>query len=426
MTDSNDPDLIAQSQAGDKQAFSRLVTRHWSHVQRVLLAAGVMPDEVEDVLQEAFLQAYLNLDNLRQPPKFRAWVCGIALNLARLGWRQRPFTLVSWEQVAEAPLVDDKQLPERAADRHLLLDRLNEALADLPPSEREALLLIYRDGLSHRETADLLGTSLGAIKVRAHRGRRRLQTHLQAGPVAAATPLPAKEIEMIPVQVVDVIARLVDESRFGLDKRQLFAPLLADLPAAQQEMILDHITISAAVTVQFWESALRSLAEKERKAIAEAMNPFLPHRVVLLQENEGERILPIWVGPAEGDLLALYLREQPMTRPLTADLVEALLVISGTQVVRAAVSKLHEQIFYGTLTVRLAQEPDPVEVDCRPSDALVLATRLDIPIFVAPAVMDATSIPATHLHRDNGESIAFAGDGPLTRGQWRSLAISHN
>jgi RNA polymerase sigma factor (sigma-70 family) len=421
MTNPNDLDLIAHSQAGDKQAFSRLVTRHWPHVQRVLLATGVAPDEVEDVLQEAFLQAYLNLDNLRQPAQFRAWVCGIALNVARMGWRQRPFTLVSWEQVAETPLADDRLMPERAADRHLLLDHLNEALADLPPSERDALLLIYRDGLSHRETADLLDTSLGAIKVRAHRGRRRLQTQLQAGPVAPATPPPAKEIEMIPVQIVDVIAPLVDESRLGLNKRQLLTSLLADLPAAQQEMILDHVTISAAVSVHFWESTLKSLAEAERKAVVEAMNPFLPHRVLLLQENEGERVLPIWVGPPEGDLLALYLRQQPMTRPLTADLVKELLALSDTQIIQAAVSKLHEQIFYGTLTVRLAQESDPVEVDCRPSDALVLATRLDIPIFVAPAVMDATSIPATHLHRNGDGPITFAGDGSLANGQWRSL-----
>jgi RNA polymerase sigma-70 factor, ECF subfamily len=147
MTNPDDHDLIARSQSGDKHAFSRLVMRHWPHVQRVLLAAGVAPDEVEDVLQEAFLQAYLNLDNLRQPAKFRAWVCGIALNVARMGWRQRPFTLVSWEQVTESPLVDDQFLPDQAIDRYLLLDRLNEALADLPSSERKALLLIYRDGL---------------------------------------------------------------------------------------------------------------------------------------------------------------------------------------------------------------------------------------------------------------------------------------
>jgi bifunctional DNase/RNase len=226
---------------------------------------------------------------------------------------------------------------------------------------------------------------------------------------------------MIPVQVVDVIARLVDESHFGLNKRDLFAPLLADLPAVQQEMILDHVTISAAVSVRFWESVLGPLAEVERKAVVEAMNPFLPHNILLLQEIEGDRILPIWVGPTEGDLLALYLRKQPMTRPLTADLIKEMLALSGTQIIQAAVSKLHEQIFYGTLTIRLAQETDPVEIDCRPSDALVLATRLDIPIFVAAAVMDATSIPATHLQRDGDGPITFTGDGPLSTGQWRSL-----
>ena len=81
MTELTDAALVEQCRAGDKSAYGRLVTRHQLRVQRVLQA--MLPYyEVDDVVQEAFLEAYLNLGKLRQPERFRAWLCGIGINLA--------------------------------------------------------------------------------------------------------------------------------------------------------------------------------------------------------------------------------------------------------------------------------------------------------------------------------------------------------
>jgi len=73
MTNLSDAVLVQQSLDGDKAAFSLLVTRYLPRVRRLLLATVRHADEVDDLLQEIFLQAYLSLDRLRDPSKFRAW-----------------------------------------------------------------------------------------------------------------------------------------------------------------------------------------------------------------------------------------------------------------------------------------------------------------------------------------------------------------
>jgi DNA-directed RNA polymerase specialized sigma24 family protein len=90
MTNPTDTALVNQSLNGDKAAFSLLVTRYLPRVRRVLLATVRNPNDVDDLLQETFLQAYLSLEKLRDPARFRAWVCGIGLNLARMEYRALP------------------------------------------------------------------------------------------------------------------------------------------------------------------------------------------------------------------------------------------------------------------------------------------------------------------------------------------------
>lgn len=421
MTEPTDAALIRQSQAGESGAFSRLVTRHWARVRRVLLAAGVQADEVEDVLQEAFLQAYLSLDSLRDPEKFYAWVCGIGLNLARMGWRKRPFIPISWERLSKTAVADHAPSPEQQTERRLRLARLNAAIADLPPAEREALLLVYRDGLTHRETADLLGASLSAVKVRVHRGRRRLQIRLQAGRPAPRARQPAREEQMIPVTVVDVLSHVLDASKFGIDRRQLFAGALDAIPAAQQESALSGLSLSINLGAHYWEKVIMPLADDVRQTVMKELGQFLPHRVVLLQEQDGARVLPIWIGPFEADLIALTLARRDTLRPLTNDLTKTLLELSGTQIEKGAVSKLHEGVYYGTLSVTTPQET--AEIDCRPSDALVLATRMDVPFFVAPQVMDAQSVPAAHFTRQEDGRYQVQHK-PMQEGEWQSMVVA--
>ena len=181
MAELSDAILVERCRGGDRVAFSLLVTRHIARVRRLLLAVVGNPAEVDDLLQETFLRAYLNLDSLRDASRFRAWVCGIGINLGRMCLRSLSRQMLSLDELESvgAVALDSHFSPEKTTERREIIERLSCALADLPPSEREALLLVYRDGLSHRETAEFLDISLSAVKVRVHRGRRRLQNALQ-------------------------------------------------------------------------------------------------------------------------------------------------------------------------------------------------------------------------------------------------------
>jgi bifunctional DNase/RNase len=134
---------------------------------------------------------------------------------------------------------------------------------------------------------------------------------------------------------------------------------------------------------------------------------------VLLKENDGPRALPIWIGPAESAAIVARLQSTPFLRPILPDLLASLLTLGGLHVERAAVSRLHEQIFYGTLWVRVGDRV--LEVDCRPSDAIALAIRLDAPLFVAEEVMEEAGVmPAA------GGRYPAGRDADGSNG-WRSL-----
>jgi bifunctional DNase/RNase len=126
--------------------------------------------------------------------------------------------------------------------------------------------------------------------------------------------------------------------------------------------------------------------------------------VVLLKEKAGERLLPIWVGPHEGDLIKLQLAEQDTPRPLAYELMKRLLDVAQATVERVVVSRLHEQVFYATLFVRIGNRIH--EVDARPSDALPLAMRVGAPLFVAPEIMEAQGVKPEALEEKLGKDQA--------------------
>jgi uncharacterized protein len=189
-----DGELVAATLGGDRTAFEALLDRHVDRV-RLLAARMLRPQDAEDVVQEALLQAFLGLDRLRNPERFGSWLYGITLNLARMRLRRRDPVLLD-AGVVEAP----------APDGETALDAVREALEVLPRREREAVLLHYVEGLAPREVASLVGERPGTVRVRLHRARRRLRRHL-----AEFAPT-NKEAAMIDVSVEDVVVRMGGEN----------------------------------------------------------------------------------------------------------------------------------------------------------------------------------------------------------------------
>lgn len=207
MDGESDADLVRRCRAGEREAFSLLATRHEAYLRRLLGRVLYSRSEAEDALQEALLQAYLGLDNLRQPERFGAWLYAIALNVARGQMRQRA-RLPTSEDSLEANVRDMEPQPEQWFQQRETQAGLGRALMELPDAEREAIALVYGHGLSHRETAHLLGVSVSAVKVRVHRGRRRLHDSVFYATITLRAAEQTTEIDCRPSDAINLAVRL--------------------------------------------------------------------------------------------------------------------------------------------------------------------------------------------------------------------------
>ncbi len=167
-----DADLVARSRARDAVAFGALVDRHHRLVFGVALATCGDRVLAEDVVQDAFVTAWRNLDRLRDAGRVGSWVAGIARNLAGVAVRERS------RGRGEDIDVDRVRTPEDdivdREDRELL----QRALARLPEAHREALVLYYLEGQSIARIADGLNVRDDVVKKRLSRGRKALRDSL--------------------------------------------------------------------------------------------------------------------------------------------------------------------------------------------------------------------------------------------------------
>lgn len=113
-------------------------------------------------------------------------------------------------------------------------------------------------------------------------------------------------------------------------------------------------------------------------------------RVVILREKTADRYLPIWIGPAEADAIAAKLQGVKLERPLTHDLLRSTIEALGAKVNSINIFDLKNDVFYAKIL--LSVDGGQIEVDSRPSDALALAVRVEVPIYVDESVMDKAGI----------------------------------
>jgi RNA polymerase sigma factor (sigma-70 family) len=284
-----------------------------------------------DLAQEAILAAYLSLDSLRDEGRFSSWLYGIVLNVCRNHIRAQKRTVWSWEAVAGGVRFETLRLPSLApspaeiVEQRKLHRTVLDAVNALAPKNREATLLFYHGQLSQREVATILGISLAAVKGRLHRARKELRgrlLRLEPGLDAGRT-LGRRRKRMAEVIVADVVKKRVHDAE---------------------------------------------------------------HSVVVLLDTTGRRILPIWIGPFEGQAMAIALLKHALPRPLTYDFAARLLEAAGAELVEVRVEALKGDTFYAVAKLRC--ETGVREVDARPSDALNLALRVGCPILVSADLLD--------------------------------------
>jgi bifunctional DNase/RNase len=135
------------------------------------------------------------------------------------------------------------------------------------------------------------------------------------------------------------------------------------------------------------------------------------HRIVVLKELDATRYLPIWIGPFEADAITIELQGVEVGRPLTHDLLKSLINKLGAEVEQVTITDLRSDTFYAQITLKVNGRE--MQIDSRPSDAIALAVRSKVPVYVADEVMEQaaitpeqdleTSVPATATQEHPGE-----------------------
>ena len=126
-------------------------------------------------------------------------------------------------------------------------------------------------------------------------------------------------------------------------------------------------------------------------------------RSFVLRDDEGQRILPIWVGVYEANAIALEIEKVQTPRPMTHDLLKNVLFGLNVHVQKVVVNDLREDTFYAVIWVE--RDGERMSIDSRPSDALALALRVDCPIFVEESVLKSSKISSAISEKSTSEEL---------------------
>ena len=166
--------IIDRILAGDRDAFGILISRYSDPLYRHAVGMTGSPDDAADILQNSFIKAYQHLGEVRG--RFDAWVFRIVANGCKDWLKNIRRTHLSYEE-------DDQpsgyETPDEELDRGELRGDLDRALAALPASLREAFVMKHVEGRSYEDMAEMLETTVGALKMRVHRAREALQRLLE-------------------------------------------------------------------------------------------------------------------------------------------------------------------------------------------------------------------------------------------------------
>jgi len=188
-----DSEIVKRVRAGDRALFEILMRRHNQQIYRAARAILKNETEVEDVMQQAYINAYLHLDQFEERSRFSTWLTRIAVNEA-IGRRDKTKASQSMNQRLEedrGSVVDtftsSEPSPEHQAYARELQRVLEQAVDELPETYRAVFMLRDIEGLSTSETGEGLGLGEEAVKTRLHRARAMLRRSVASriGAVAA-------------------------------------------------------------------------------------------------------------------------------------------------------------------------------------------------------------------------------------------------
>ena len=185
----NDADIVRRIVAGETNAFEHIVERY-QHLVLAIVRKHVPVEQIEDTVQDVFLRTYRSLPTFRNDDGFKSWLSVIAVRTCYDFWREHykfrelPMSSLTEQHQAwlEATLSDQsgESFRERSTQKEAR-EVLDWAMDRLSPAERMVLELVYLEGHSVKETAELLGLSSANVKVRLFRSRKKMHNLLLTG-----------------------------------------------------------------------------------------------------------------------------------------------------------------------------------------------------------------------------------------------------
>lgn len=185
MDSDSESALIPAAKRGDAPAFEKLVLRYRRRVFATALRITNNREDAEDVVQESFHKVFLHLRDFEERSQFSTWLIRIAMNEALMLLRRRRGILETLPETTDEEaystfdvFVDQRLNPEESCWQRERTKILTEAINRLGPKVRSTILLRNIEGRSLQEIAQVLGTSIGAVKARIFQGRRKLRRTL--------------------------------------------------------------------------------------------------------------------------------------------------------------------------------------------------------------------------------------------------------
>ena len=136
--------------------------------------------------------------------------------------------------------------------------------------------------------------------------------------------------------------------------------------------------------------------------------------VVILQEREGTRVLPIWIGPGEASAIAMHMAEMEFSRPLTHDLLVSVLKGLGGSVQKVIITRVESSTYFAELIVQ--RNGEVFSLDARPSDSIAVAIRVDAKIFADDGLLEQTNVEISDEETAPESRRDAPGQGPREMG----------
>jgi RNA polymerase sigma-70 factor (ECF subfamily) len=167
----DDSELAAEATRGDREAFRRLVERHYDFIYRIAYRCLGSAADAEDIAQDVCVALATKLGGFRNRSRFTTWLASIVINRCRDHFRRRR----SSQALVEKYGVLRQSAEADQADTKLRIAWLHEALQSLDPDLRETVVLVLAEDLSHAEAAAALGVAESTVSWRMHIARKRLR-----------------------------------------------------------------------------------------------------------------------------------------------------------------------------------------------------------------------------------------------------------